>query len=425
MTSRYKLAIAPGPGLVFRSGDLLAVILRGASAEVDALGAFLQICREAAGTDADSLTLLTSRIGELVSTADPEGFPGFAVVASASGDAVAVLHGDIELRAQRFDGTRTDLSGRAGAAVTTDRLGSGIQEISVAPRADEGAADLWTDLESGVARGSGFRWLPAGSIAGEDATKAEHVDSGATVVAEHGDPDHDDDPDGEGSDLAAVLAATGGDLRLPSADSDVPVPPAPGSTDAPEFQAISLREVDSDAALAGRQPLGIDGVVIESGDEDLIVVKGIRCARDHHNDPRALYCSRCGIKMVHRTHRMVDGVRPPLGVITFDDGATYAVRREMVIGREPGVDEMVANDVAMAVVIVDEEKTVSRAHAHIKLIDWDVFLEDRGSANGTWVRSAPHQPWRKVQPEERVALITGMTVKVGDREFVFDQHHIA
>jgi pSer/pThr/pTyr-binding forkhead associated (FHA) protein len=111
-------------------------------------------------------------------------------------------------------------------------------------------------------------------------------------------------------------------------------------------------------------------------------------------------------------------------VLTLDDGDTYTLTRDVVLGREPAVDELVVAGKAQPVRIADEDRTVSRAHALIRLVGWDVFLEDRSSANGTFVRTASHQPWHRLAADERIALTAGASVRLGERELGFEQHSV-
>lgn len=178
--------------------------------------------------------------------------------------------------------------------------------------------------------------------------------------------------------------------------------------------------------LEPRTPLPVDGSVAGAEDESRqeVVLQGRRCARGHLNNPVALTCARCGIKLVEAGGPLVEGIRPPLGVLTLDDGGTFALTGDVVLGREPVVDELVIAGRARPVRVADNERTVSRAHALIRLVGWDVFLEDRGSANGTFVRTASHQPWHRLEPNERVALTAGASVRLGERELGFEQHSV-
>jgi hypothetical protein len=179
-------------------------------------------------------------------------------------------------------------------------------------------------------------------------------------------------------------------------------------------------------ALDGRVPLPVEGsveVAPPPGGEE-VIVQGRRCARGHLNNPIAVTCARCGIKLVEAAGALVEGVRPPLGVLTLDDGSAFALTGDVVVGREPAVDDLVVSGRARPLRITDDERTVSRAHALIRLVGWDVLLEDRASANGTFVRTAAHQPWRRLEPDERVTLTAGASVRLGERELGFEQHSV-
>jgi hypothetical protein len=235
-------------------------------------------------------------------------------------------------------------------------------------------------------------------------------------------------------DLAIALekvAATPDLAALRPGRPDSGSAPVDNRAETRDFQSVLLLGVDPPPALTGRRPLPIEGRVEVADDAgtgpggDEVTVEGVRCARNHHNDPQALYCSRCGIKMLQGSRHLVEGVRPSLGVLTLDDGSTYPVRQDLVVGREPNADELVARGRALGVTVADDHRTVSRSHALIKLIGWHAFLEDRDSANGTFVRSSSTQPWRRLPAGDRVALAPGMTVRLGERELVFEPHDIA
>jgi hypothetical protein len=142
------------------------------------------------------------------------------------------------------------------------------------------------------------------------------------------------------------------------------------------------------------------------------------------NNPAALTCARCGIKLLADASELVEGVRPPLGVLTLDDGSSFPLSDDVVLGREPSGDELVIEGRAVPVRIADEGRTVSRSHALIRLVGWDALLEDRGSANGTFHRSASHQPWRRLGPDDRVTLTAGASVRLGERELAFEQYSV-
>ena len=70
-------------------------------------------------------------------------------------------------------------------------------------------------------------------------------------------------------------------------------------------------------------------------------VKGFLCSRGHLNDPRVLFCNLCGIRMAEKTGVFIEGVRPPLGLLVFDNGATVSMDADYLLGREPETDPRV------------------------------------------------------------------------------------
>ena len=150
------------------------------------------------------------------------------------------------------------------------------------------------------------------------------------------------------------------------------------------------------------------------------IVKGFRCSRNHINDPRAAFCSVCGIRMDQRTGILVDGRRPPLGLLVLDVGATFVLDDDYLLGRNPEVDHAVAAGRLRPIRLDDDSGTLSRVHAEIRLQDWDVLLVDRGSANGTYVAAGGQQGWTRLQPRRPLQLRPGTHVRVGRRTFTFE-----
>ena len=169
--------------------------------------------------------------------------------------------------------------------------------------------------------------------------------------------------------------------------------------------------------------------------DDSPVVEGPRtrghlCARGHLNDPRSHFCVLCGIRMNERTGELVFGPRPPLGLLVFDDGATYTVDAEYLVGRMPDVDERVRNGSLRSIVVEDRSGAVSRVHAEVRVDGWDVMLVDSRSRNGTHIagpgandvddRAAgpvapahPGHPRAPRQPDVPVRVAVGRALALG------------
>lgn len=151
-------------------------------------------------------------------------------------------------------------------------------------------------------------------------------------------------------------------------------------------------------------------------------VLGVLCKNNHFNDPNLRYCSVCGISMAQQTLVKHEGPRPPLGVLLLDDGSTFRLDVDYVIGREPHQDPEVAAGTVRPLRVADAEGVVSRRHARVALVGWDVQVADLGSANGTFVQ-APGDPQRRpLVPNQPVVVQPGTQVTIGRRWFRYESH---
>ena len=148
--------------------------------------------------------------------------------------------------------------------------------------------------------------------------------------------------------------------------------------------------------------------------------QGHLCSRGHLNDPRSHFCVLCGIRMNERTGVLVIGSRPPLGLLVFDDGSTYTVDAEYLVGRMPESDQRVRSGVLRAIIIEDRSGSVSRVHAEVRVSGWDVLLVDSGSRNGTYVAGPGEPGWTPLPPQQSRRLVPGTKVRLGARTFVFE-----
>ncbi len=146
-------------------------------------------------------------------------------------------------------------------------------------------------------------------------------------------------------------------------------------------------------------------------------VEGILCSRGHFNNPKSSYCMVCGMSLLHLTPHPVVRPRPTLGFIVFDDGASFGLDRSYVIGREPSAGD---NPDAEQLVIHDNNDTLSRTHAELRLDGWTVQIVDLGSTNGTYVWDAQNDRWNQLTAGHPIELQSGETVALGRRTFVFE-----
>ena len=71
----------------------------------------------------------------------------------------------------------------------------------------------------------------------------------------------------------------------------------------------------------------------------------------------------------------------------------------------------------------DSSGGMSRAHAEIRLVDWDVTVVDGGSTNGTHIRHPGRQDWVRAAPGHPVTLAPGAQIQLGGRVLTFDSQH--
>ncbi|WP_228813284.1 FHA domain-containing protein [Nocardia flavorosea] len=144
-----------------------------------------------------------------------------------------------------------------------------------------------------------------------------------------------------------------------------------------------------------------------------VKVRGFKCARAHPTDPRSAFCSVCGMP-VDQTQPLIEVMRPPLGILVLDDGSTYLLETDSVLGRDPEKAEPVRRGLT-PLQVTDNSGGMSRAHAELRLVEWDVTLIDRGSTNGTRTRAPGFREWVRVPPHQPVILVPGTEILIGNR----------
>ncbi|MVU78892.1 FHA domain-containing protein [Nocardia sp. ET3-3] len=144
-----------------------------------------------------------------------------------------------------------------------------------------------------------------------------------------------------------------------------------------------------------------------------VKVLGFKCARAHPSDPRAAFCTVCGMP-VDQTQPVAEVIRPPLGMLVLDDGMTYMVAADAVVGRDPEHSDAVHAGL-IPLRIDDNSGGMSRVHAEIRLVNWDITLIDHGSTNGTRVRPPGYRDWVRLQPNQPFTLMPGAEIMLGNR----------
>jgi hypothetical protein len=376
MISDLHTTIGPGDQLAVCMPGLAMLVGIGPSGR-DGTTRLMQQVRAAAGSGGRALA--RSLAGALATDVD---LPPFALVADGDPGLVVLVHG--AMRATFEGPAPLTISGRDVATWVDRVVDDPVRALVLLP--DDGTSLDWApptpyELVAGA--------VPANAL---------------RIAAAHRDPD--DPPTATAADAAADPA---------------PLPPS-------AFPGGRIETIDGTDIVDVRPPLPIStgaAPPIEEVKSGAELVEGVLCSREHLSSPSSAYCGVCGIAMVHRTHNVVVGPRPPLGVLVFDDGTTYTLDAGYVIGREPEDDPRVMAGRARPLVLDDPDRGVSRHHAEVVLDGWDVLIVDRGSTNGTFVYDDVSERWERLARDVPFALAPSMRVALGKRTFVFETPHQA
>ena len=362
-------------------------------------------------------------IDQVVAQAKADGPKALAMLFTAGGDLFLLAAGSI---------AATVLSPSAGLSIQANPnevlvhpISVGINESDAQIRIHVDSANIEmsdaapTELQAGTMPAS-YVEIAVGDIGALAATQEAHQLINAPFVSTQPAP-----PAAEDIVFAEDLQQSADviDARV----SAPPVAQPVGAGAVPQrFEAVAVVPEPTATFEPSIPPATPRGPGAPGAPHGQVMVLGVACPQGHHNHPDAVYCSQCGTKMgVHQTTVLINGPRPPLGVLVVDDGTTYSLNQDLLIGREPTSHTDVKAGVATAMVLTDDSLSLSRQHARIVLDDWAVFVADLNSSNGTWVRRDPtSEQWTQVPAGTQVALEPGDQVRVGGRLIQVELHHV-
>ena len=336
-------------------------------------------------------------IDHVVAMAQTSGPDAFAMLFTAGGELYVIASGtaQIALTSPSVHSSMRPIDGQ----VLVHALGAEVNETAANIRLQLDAAprDARPDVD-----------LLAGTV---EADWVEVGIGGAVLAATRADAEVEGTADGTASGTASAQPADPTPATAtPKAQPANPTP-APASDITPPDPTPATATPKAQPAPAQVGP---------------VMVLGVACSQAHHNHPDAVYCSQCGTKMgVHHTVVLINGPRPPLGVLVVDDGTTYSLNEDLVIGREPTSDPDVIAGTASPLILTDDTLSLSRKHARIVLDDWLVGVQDLNSSNGTYLsRSGQSESWTKIAPGTTMALEPGDRIRVGGRIIQVELHHV-
>jgi hypothetical protein len=387
-----RLAAVPGDGVLARWPGVVFFAPDVTDAKV---GELLDLCRNVVESGPQPGRTLARRFAALLGASDEE-YPAFCAMGSTETGAAVTLHGAVDVRCVS-DGQEIALSGQDSPTWVDRLLPDGLSEAHAGPTgAVPPAAAPLLDLDAGTVPARGFVLGPEPRLhspAGADATRAPSPQPA---------PAASDPP----SPAPVVVPAAPATREHSSAREHI------------DFESVVL--VDA-APEAPREPLPLGEPAAPEPAASQDLVDGVTCSRGHFNDPDNLFCGVCGISLVQQTQNLTQGPRPPLGFVVFEDSSTYSLDSDYVIGRDPSEDPRVRSGAARPLVLHDEDqRTVSRVHAELRLDGWHVLLVDRGSTNGTFIWDEQAGSWTLLAPDQATRLKPGARAGIGRRSFLFE-----
>lgn len=401
---RYELG--PGTATVLARPGLILLVCDEAVPPV--LGAAVDAAEAAPGGWQE----LARELGELLGSG--VALPSFGAVAELDGGTLVFLAGAVVATLTEADGGTRRLSG-VEAATWIDRVVAPDQPaISLAPEGHPVPANRAAhELVDGI--------VPAGWVRSVDPT-ARSAATAETSAAAWPTP-----PAPPAAATASSPPPVPAETTAAPPNAGPPPPPVPAPAPAgatapasvaapaptpPPVPAVALAATGRATMAAPRTGAATDA------DDGATTVEGILCPGDHLNAPDATDCRVCGAMLGDGPHQRVSRPRPSLGFLVLDDGATYALDGRYVLGRDPEGDPVIAAGDGQPIALDDPQRSVSRVHAEVRLVGWDVQLLDRGSTNGTYVLR--DGDWEAVSRDEPRLIGPGTRMAVGQRTFVYE-----
>jgi len=193
----------------------------------------------------------------------------------------------------------------------------------------------------------------------------------------------------------------------PALVEELPVPPptsrpAPAPPARPAAAAISSEVViETVNRGSGLAPLLAGGPTVVAA----------QCPAGHLTSAVAARCRMCRQPVPQQDGFQI--IRPALGVLRLSTGDVVTLDRGVVFGRAPETHAGTSADRPNVMRLHSPHNDLSRTHAEIILDEWNVYVCDLDSTNGTTV-TLPGQAPTRLRPRDRFLLESGAIVNLAD-----------
>ncbi|MFT3944022.1 MAG: FHA domain-containing protein [Ancrocorticia sp.] len=192
-----------------------------------------------------------------------------------------------------------------------------------------------------------------------------------------------------------------------SSDAPSPLGDLPGDHDGHTIYSTRMGELQ----VKARELAASSEDVGESGTAPTVLA--LLCINGHPNPTHAQSCRECSDTM-SETSILIP--QPQLGTLVLSNGTREELYKDIIIGREPKINKMMAGR-QRTVTVPSPKKEISRNHCEIRVTGWDVRLRDLGSNNGTLLIRAGQNPVLvsetapvMMQPGDIIDLGDGLTI---------------
>jgi hypothetical protein len=422
-----RTEVLPGSGLAIRRGGVVAWLAPAASHQ---LVSYVVNVTEEVATDPQPGHRVTGPIEDVLRNGDPEPATAFAVLADASGGREAVLHGSVQL----WDGTRWVLPQPPyGWMHWTVPAGTPVLMMAAGSPPPTVHPDSPLDLREGVVIGAGVILVPgdeatsAAAYAGasglsqpapsEPAFSPSSPSEYAPFTPVTGEPRREGDHPSPVEQPSPVGGAFTSAERSEEQGAEQPSPFAPGGEEAPPAEGAPPAEaaVPPEAVSPGEETSPVEGASPAGATPPTGGASPAEASSPAESSPAAESSPTAEAETVA-------GAGPSPGALLAEDGSSYRLDCNYVVGSEPDGDDAVRWGGARSLRLAAPGDRVAPVHAEIRVVEGRVQVVDRGSGAGSFVLMQGAQQWSPLTPGEPHDLAPDTHLAFGQRVFLFVSH---
>ncbi|GAA1766530.1 FHA domain-containing protein [Luedemannella helvata] len=401
-----------GPGVIARA-DALVLVCEDYGAGVEDLLAALAAV---AGNGGDG-NALVRRVSALLASDEDGDYPACAVAGPVADGRIAVLVHKAAMVTAETESGLVELSG-VDAITSVDRLIPGPVSTLSLHLPDAGGTDPRLRLDGGVVLGAGVLVEVASPLIFQPDPASSRPSAGRSAPARPSAGRPAPPPEPAVIEVAEVVVEP---AAVEPAAPPVPPPPPP-----PPPRPVSAPVVPAEV-VAEPEPFRVEPPALPDPYQAEVPTPALASVA---TEPRAAESEQSRLSFMRDRDDLPsmsgsssNGGEPAAagpGALTLDDGTTFPLDSDYLVGRDPRQDPEVIAGVVKSLRVADPDGVISRRHARITVVAGQVRVFDLGSANGTFME-LPGDPQRhRLTAGEPTVLTAGARVILGRRWLRYD-----